>query len=106
MGKRDYIGNILLSPTGTSPMTEPGRAIIVVDRDAGLAERVKGLVEFMDSHCVLTARPDDWQSRLGPRRLEAMFVGPGLSDEVVGGLLADLERFDPGVAVVMIQGRA
>lgn len=86
-------------------MTEIEKVIVVVDPDNDRAERVKGLVEFMDCHRVLTAMPDDWQSRLGARRLEAMFVGPGLSDEAVGGLLADLEQFDPNVAVVMIQGR-
>ncbi len=85
-------------------MPDRHATVLVVDDDLGRAENLKELIEFMDTPTVITAIPDDWRRRLGTRRLEAMFVGPGLSDEVVDRLLAELKSIDPNVPVVMIQG--
>ena len=85
-------------------VTESSKTIVVIDEDQRLAENLKEVLEFMDAPHVVTAMPDDWRRRLGNRGLEALFVGPDLSDESLDALLCDLEKFDPDVPVVMIQG--
>ena len=87
----------------SDPSTDE-KTILVVDRDTATADNVRELIEFMDMPCVITAIPADWQERLGERRLEAMFVGPALTDAQVHGLMAELEAVDPNVPVVMMQG--
>lgn len=87
-------------------MSESDKTILIVDRDERTAEKLKELIEFMDTPCVVTAAPADWRDRLGARRLGAMFVGAALSDEDVGILLADLKTFDPNVPVVVIENGA
>ncbi|MDH3747800.1 MAG: hypothetical protein OER97_06295 [Gammaproteobacteria bacterium] len=82
------------------------KTILVVDQDRALAENLKELIEFMDQPYVVTAVPTNWRQRIGERRLEAVFVGPDLSDQDVSGLLADLKIFDPNVPVVMMQGKS
>ncbi len=84
-------------------MSASVKTVLVIDQDLSLAENLKELIEFMDTPHVVTATPDGWRQRLGTRRLEAMFVGPDLTEESVSSLLADLEQFDPNVPVVMIQ---
>ena len=80
------------------------KTILVVDLSADTAARVRDLIEFMDMPSVMTAAPGDWRSRLGERRLEALFIGPALSDEEVSGVMSELKAFDPNVPVVMMQG--
>ena len=80
------------------------RTILIVDLDPILADHVKELIEFMDSPSVVTAEPKDWRERLGGRRLEALFVGPDVSEDAVSLLMADLQAVDPNVPVVMITG--
>ena len=79
------------------------KTILVVDQDPSVAENVKELIEFMDAPCVITALPDDWKKRLGDRRLEALFVGPDVSDDEVNHLMDDLSQLDPNVPVIMMQ---
>lgn len=86
-------------------MPDRDTTILIVDQDRALAENLKELIEFMDTPDVLTAAPRDWRQRLGERRLEALFVGPDLSDNDLGSVLADLEKMDPNVPVVVIGGR-
>lgn len=81
------------------------KTIMIIDRDPALALHVKELIEFMDTPSVVTAVPGEWRQRLGERRLEALFVGPDLSDNDVSELLADLADMDPNVPVVMIHGQ-
>ena len=88
--------------TASSPTTTE-KTILVIDADAAMADNVRELIEFMDMPSVITAIPGDWQERLGERRLEAMFVGPALSDTQVAGLMSELEDVDPNVPVVMMQ---
>jgi len=85
-------------------MTAGDKTILVVDQDPVLAAHVKELIEFMDSPSVVTAEPADWRQRLGERRLEALFVGPDLSEDDVSVLLSDLRSVDPNVPVIMMQG--
>ncbi len=84
-------------------MTNGEKTILVIDHDLTVSKHVKELLEFMDSPCVVTAMPEDWQERLGQRRLEAMFVGPELEDDTVEELLTELELLDPNVPVVVMQ---
>lgn len=87
-------------------MSDIERTILVVDQDPKLAENLKGLIEFMDQPHVITAAPADWRQRIGERRLEAVFVGPDLSDQEVASLLADLKCFNPNVPVVMMEAKS
>lgn len=80
------------------------KTIMIIDRDPALALHVKELIEFMDTPSVVTSVPGEWRQCLGERRLEALFVGPDLSDTDVSSLLADLADVDPNVPVVMIHG--
>ena len=79
------------------------KAILVVDRSTRTAENVRELIEFMDTPSVITAAPADWKKRLGPRRLEALFVGPGLTERQVAALLDELGAIDPNAPVVMMR---
>ena len=88
--------------SSSDPATD-ARTILVVDRDAATAENVRELIEFMDTPSVITAIPAEWRQRLGERRLEAMFVGPALTDAQVEGLMTELEEIDPNVPVVMMK---
>lgn len=85
-------------------VSERERTIVIVDQDRALAENLKELIEFMDTPSVVTAEPSDWRERLGERRLEALFLGPQLSDDTVSGVLATLETMDPNVPVVIVGG--
>ncbi|NNC76740.1 MAG: hypothetical protein HKN77_02185 [Woeseiaceae bacterium] len=80
------------------------RTIMIIDKDPVLSSHVKELIEFMDTPSVVAAVPDDWRERLGDKRLEALFVGPDLSENDVSRLMADLANLDPNVPVVMIHG--
>jgi len=82
------------------------KTILVVDQDPSVAENLKELIEFMDAPCVITAMPDDWKARLGDRRLEALFVGPDLSEAEVNVLMDELSQFDPNVPVIMMRGES
>ncbi len=82
------------------------KTILVIDADAAKADNVRELIEFMDMPSVITAIPADWRERLGERRLEAMFVGPELTDSEVAGLVSQLEEMDPNVPIVMMQDGA
>lgn len=83
-------------------MSAGERTILIVDSDPVLANRVKELIEFMDSPSVVTAEPGEWRQRLGARRLEALFVGPDLDSDDVSILLTDLQSVDPNVPVIML----
>ncbi len=83
-------------------MADSGSIILVVNRDRTAARHMKELIEFMDTPRVRTADPATWRRRLGRRRLEALFVGPDLSDDDVRDVLCDLERLDPSVPIVVL----
>lgn len=83
-------------------MTAQDSVIMVVDRDKAEAEHLKQLIEFMDSPAVATATPKRWRERLGDHRLEALFVGPDLSDKDLDKLLADIGDYDPNIPIVLV----
>ena len=84
-------------------MPESEKTILIVDQDLAMAANLKELIEFMDTPSVVTAAPSEWRERLGSGRLEAMFVGAALPDDVVGHLLADLKTYDPNVPIVVLE---
>ena len=75
---------------------------MVINRAASAAENLKELIEFMDAPLVCTAAPHEWRQRLGDHRLEALFVGPDLSDADVNEIMSGLAQFDPNVPIIMM----
>ena len=83
-------------------MTGDEYVILVVNQTKAEGEKLKELIEFMDTPNVRTAAPDEWRQVLDERRLEALFVGPDLSPEEVDALLVDVGALDPNVPIVMM----
>ena len=83
-------------------MTSGDCVILVVNRSESAARNLKDLIEFMDTPPVIIAAPDDWQHELGTQRLEALFVGPDMSDGEVDRLLKDVGDLDPNIPIVMM----
>ena len=75
--------------------------ILVINRSESEAENLKELIEFMDAPNVRTASPRNWRGALGEERLEALFVGPDLSEDEVETLIGDIGKLDPNVPIVM-----
>ena len=87
-------------------MTGVEHVILVVNRSEPAARNLKDLIEFMDSPPVVIAAPEDWQKRLGGQRLDALFIGPDMTEREVGKLLADIGELDPNIPIVMMSGDA
>ncbi len=83
-------------------MASTDSLILVVNRAATEAEHIKALIEFMDTPSVETATPNHWRDQLGDHRLEALFVGPDLSDKDISTLMDDVGRLDPNVPIVLV----
>jgi len=76
--------------------------ILVVNHSESAARNLKDLIEFMDTPPVLIAAPEDWQRRLGKQRLDALFVGPDMSDTEIDKLLSEISETDPNVPIIMM----
>ncbi len=76
--------------------------IVVVNRAGIAADNLKELIEFMDAPHVRTATPAGWQQQIGERRLEAVFIGPDLSDGDIRTLMSDIGKLDPNIPIVML----
>ena len=76
--------------------------IMVVNRPGSAAENLKELIEFMDAPHVCTTTPRKWQEQVGDSRVEAVFIGPDLSDTDIRGVVNEIGQFDPNIPVVMI----
>lgn len=83
-------------------MNSADGVIVVVNRKGSAAENLKELIEFMDAPNVCTATPGKWQERIGDGRLEAVFIGPDLSDKDIRAVVRDIGDRDPNVPIVMI----
>lgn len=83
-------------------MTNTDGVILVVNREAAGARHLKELIEFMDSPAVETATPRRWRQTLGEHRLEALFVGPDLSDTEINSLMDGVSHIDPNVPIVLV----
>jgi len=75
---------------------------MVINRAGTAADNLKELIEFMDAHDVRTATPAKWRQQVGDGRLEAVFIGPDLSDKDIRNLVDDVGRLDPNIPIVMI----
>lgn len=75
---------------------------MVVNRAGAAAENLRELIEFMDAPNVCTATPSEWRKQIGGSRLEAVFVGPDLTDRDVRSLVDDIGKLDPNIPIVMI----
>ena len=87
-----------------SVVTSAESIILVINRGESAARNLKDLIEFMDTPHVKIAAPEEWQTKLGERRLEALFVGPDMTDKELDRLLNDIGEFDPNVPIVMLSG--
>jgi len=76
--------------------------IVVVNNSETTTSNLKELIEFMDTPQVCSAKPDEWQSLVGDRRIEAVFVGPDLDDSEVRTLVGDIGDLDPNIPIVML----
>jgi|GEM_PF-1395583 len=76
--------------------------IVVVNNSTATTSNLKELIEFMDTPQVCSARPHEWQSLVGDRRIEAVFVGPDLDDGEVRTLVGDIGDLDPNIPIVML----
>ena len=75
---------------------------MVVNRAGEAADNLKELIEFMDAPDVRTSTPAEWRQEVGDSRLEAVFIGPDLSDTDIRGLVDDIGKLDPNIPIVMI----
>ena len=85
------------------PMIGDNRMIMVIDGADHRGLQLKELIEFMDAPNVCTADPGEWRVRAGDARIEAVFVGPDLSDRDIRALVDDIGSLDPNIPIVMIK---
>ncbi len=78
--------------------------IMVINREITDAENLKELIEFMDEPDVCTSTPAEWRSRIGQSRLDAVFVGPDLSEGEIRTVVGDVGKLDPNIPIVMLHG--
>lgn len=84
-------------------MTATANLIMVVNHASSEAENIKELIEFMDAPSVCMATPDGWRKLAGDERIDAVFVGPDLTDGDVRALVGDIGDLDPNIPIVMLQ---
>jgi hypothetical protein len=87
-------------------MTSRNGIIMVVNEALDEARNIKELIEFMDVPQVCTSTPANWRSLVGDSRLDAVFVGPDLSDKDFRSVLDDVGDFDPNVPIVVLSEAA
>ena len=79
------------------------KVIVVIDQDMAAAENVRQLIEFMDTPSAIGAQFLNWREQLAERRLEALFMGPDLTDKQISTVLSEVAEIDPNIPVVMLQ---
>jgi len=87
-------------------MTGRNSMILVVNDSIDEARNIQELIEFMDVPKVCTSTPAKWRSTVGDNRLDAVFVGPDLSDKEIRSVLGDVGDYNPNVPIVMLQQTA
>lgn len=81
----------------------PGSLLIVIIDDVPeRAQKLKSLIEFMDVPQVQVAEPANWLSRIGDRRLAAVFLSAALGHATLTGVIEDVGEHDPNVPIVMV----
>lgn len=86
-------------------MTSHDGIIMVVSDAPDEAQNIKELIEFMDVPRVCTSMPANWLSLVGDHRLDAVFVGPDLSDGGFRAVVDDVGEFSPNVPIVILRKR-
>jgi len=76
--------------------------IMVINGAEADAENIKRLIQFMDAPYVCSATPGKWLQEVGSCRLEAVFVGPDLSDSEITTVVDEVGHHDPNVPIVML----
>jgi len=76
--------------------------ILVVDDRRERADRLKAMIEFMDAPNVVAASTDCWLSHAEGERLDAVFLGSGMDESAVAGVLDAIADLDPNVSVVLL----
>ena len=84
-------------------MTGRNGMIMVINDGPDEARNIKELIEFMDVALVCTATPADWRTLVGNKRLDAVFVGPDLSDKNFRSVLNDVGEFAANVPIVVLR---
>ncbi|HLT90938.1 MAG TPA: hypothetical protein VKZ85_08345 [Woeseiaceae bacterium] len=79
--------------------------ILIVDEEPERAEKLKSVIEFMDVPQVRVAEPGNWRSRIGDRRLAAVFISDALERGVVHSVIAEVGEHDPNVPIVVVEKR-
>lgn len=87
-------------------MTSRNSIIMVVNDSPDEAKNIKELIEFMDVPQVCASSPSKWRSLVGDRRLDAVFVGPHLSDKDVRSVLGDVGDYNPNVPIILLTAAA
>lgn len=80
--------------------------ILVVDSKASVAEKLKSMIEFLDTPAVVTAGARDWREQAEGERLDAVFVGPDLAESEVADLVGGIGEIDPNASIVIVDKRA
>ena len=79
--------------------------IVVIDPDATFASRLEEEITFMDDTQVCVAGVDGWRDSCTGKRVDALFVGPGVADSDINVLMQDVETFDPNLPIVFVGER-
>lgn len=87
-------------------MSAAQNRIMVVNNETTEAENIKELIEFMDAPPVCMSTPAGWLEQAGQDRIDAVFIGPDLSDRDVQSVLGDIGDLDPNIPIVMLQRKA
>jgi hypothetical protein len=78
------------------------RLIMVIEGRQARGANLKELLEFMDAPRVQIASPEDWRTRLGKRRLAAIFLGDDLQQEQIDRLISDVGEVNPNAPIVLL----
>jgi hypothetical protein len=76
--------------------------IMIVDDVPDRAQILKSLIEFMDVPQVQIAFPEDWRSRVGERRLAAVFLSGDLDQARLHRVISDVGEHDPNVPIIIV----
>ena len=80
--------------------------ILLVNDAESTARHLKELIEFMDAPSVCTATPQTWLDLAADQRLEAIFVGPDLSQPDIEAVIDGVGNLDPNIPIVLLEERA
>ena len=100
----DRAGTAIPEPASPADPASANNSLLFMIVDEGLerAENLKELIEFMDVPQVEVMPPDNWRSRIGDRRLAAVFLSNDLDPHKLRSLISDVGDHDPNVPIVLV----